>query len=134
MTPERRQAMALITEVMSDLASEYVSPAAKVNIDKLREALALLLAETPEGRQQEIALTFDEWALVKLDADRRMKRNNGHVFITILKTRCQHCGRSPQAKGRCRAWFQTFVGHLDVLLMNLDRERDAGLLSSEARR
>ena len=83
--------------------------------------------------KKDIALTFDEWGLLKLEADRRMKRNNGHSFVTILKTRCQFCGRSPNAKGRCRGWFQTFLWHLDVLMLNLDRERDA-LLKSEVGR
>ncbi len=72
-----------------------------------------------------IKLSFTEWSLAKQLADRRMKANNGHAFITMLKTRCQHCGRSPKAKGRCGGWFHTFLGHLDVILMNLETERAA---------
>jgi len=70
-----------------------------------------------------IALTFDEWGRVKLLADARMKASNGHSFVTILKTRCQHCGRSRKARGNCRGWFQTFLGHVDTILLNLERER-----------
>lgn len=61
--------------------------------------------------------------LAKLTADSRMKAANGHSFETILKTRCVYCWRSPKAKGRCSAWFQTFLRQLDVVMMNLDRER-----------
>lgn len=77
------------------------------------------------SENQTLTLTFEEWGLVKLTADRRMKANNGHAFLTILKTRCQHCGRSPRAKGRCGAWFQTFIGNVDTILLNLDCEREA---------
>ena len=70
-----------------------------------------------------ISLTYDEWGLAKLTADRRMKANNGHSFVTILKTRCQFCHRSVRAKGRCGAWFQTFLFHLDTVLLNLEQER-----------
>lgn len=72
---------------------------------------------------EHIILTFDEWQAAKRLADARMKANNGHSFITILKTRCQFCGRSRRAKGRCGAWFQTFLSHLDTILLNIDRER-----------
>lgn len=70
-------------------------------------------------------LTFVEWTAAKGLADRRMKAKNGHSFITILKTRCQFCGRSPKAKGNCRAWFQTFLSELDTILLNLEHERAA---------
>ena len=43
------------------------------------------------------------------EADKRMKASNGHSYVTILKTRCQYCHRSPGQKGKCRAWFQTFI-------------------------
>ena len=76
-----------------------------------------------EGMKGDISLTMDEWMLVKLTADRRMKASNGHAFMTILKTRCQHCGRSPRAAGRCRGWFMTFLGHLDTILLNIEQER-----------
>lgn len=51
------------------------------------------------------------------EADKRMKVQNGHSFVTILKTRCQYCGRSPDAKGRCRAWFQTFIDNYKAVLI-----------------
>jgi len=69
-------------------------------------------------------MSYDEWALAKLTADRRMKASNGHCFVTILKTRCQFCGRSPRAKGNCRYWFQAFMTQLDTVLFNLPRERE----------
>lgn len=69
-------------------------------------------------------LTADEWMLAKLTADQRMKASNGHSFETILKTRCIYCHRSPKAKGRCGAWFQTFLRQLDMVMMNLERERE----------
>lgn len=72
----------------------------------------------------EIEMSHEEWMQAKLTADQRMKANNGHSFVTILKTRCQFCGRSRKAKGRCGQWFQTFLWHLDVILMNLERERE----------
>jgi hypothetical protein len=74
-----------------------------------------------------ISLTFSEWERAKVLADERMKASNGHAFMTILKTRCQHCGRSRNARGRCGAWFQTYLGHLDTILLNLDVERAGGL-------
>ena len=64
-----------------------------------------------------ISLTFGEWEGAKAVADASMKANNGHLFIVTLKTRCQFCGRSPRARGRCRHWFQTFLAHLDTALL-----------------
>ena len=74
-------------------------------------------------RKKFISLTFDEWEQAKRLADQQMKETNGHSFVTILKTRCRFCGRSQNAKGRCGAWFQTFLSRLDTILLNLDRER-----------
>lgn len=73
--------------------------------------------------RESITLTFDEWGLAKLAADARMKQNNGHYFVVTLKTRCQYCGRSPKARGKCGAWFQTFIAHLDTVLLNIEAER-----------
>lgn len=70
----------------------------------------------------DISLTHDEWMRAKLLADKRMKASNGHYFVHMLKARCQYCGRSPRVKTRCGGWFQTFMGHLDTILLNLDRE------------
>lgn len=50
--------------------------------------------------------TFDKYLK---EADDLMKQSNGHYFITILKTRCQYCGKSPKVKTRCGKWFQTFT-------------------------
>jgi hypothetical protein len=50
------------------------------------------------------------------EADRRMKANNGHSFLTVLKTRCQYCNRSPSVKTRCGGWFQTFLDCLSTVL------------------
>lgn len=50
------------------------------------------------------------------EADRRLKVKDGHSYLTILKTRCQYCGRSPKQKGRCAGWFQTFLDQLDSVL------------------
>lgn len=55
------------------------------------------------------------------EADKRMKRNDGHSYVQILKVRCQHCNRSPSQKGKCAGWFQTFLDHLSTVL----RERGA---------
>jgi len=51
------------------------------------------------------------------NADKRMKENNGHRFIQILKIRCEYCNRSPKQKGRCRYWYQTlFTFAIEELL------------------
>lgn len=57
-------------------------------------------------------MSFAEYQDACRRADEAMKRNNGHVFVIILKTRCQWCGRSEKAKGRCSGWFGTFLYHL----------------------
>lgn len=57
-------------------------------------------------------ITREEYDDACKRADEKMKVNNGHSFITILKTRCQYCGRSPRAKGKCRGWFMTFINLL----------------------
>ena len=50
------------------------------------------------------------------EADTRMKSSDGHSYITLLKTRCQYCGRSPNQRGRCMAWFRTFIDHFKAVL------------------
>jgi len=50
------------------------------------------------------------------EADKRMKASDGHSYVTILKTRCLYCGRSPEQKGRCRSWFQTFIDSYKTVL------------------
>lgn len=69
--------------------------------------------------KKEINLTWEQWEAAKIEADRRMKEENGHSFETILKTRSTYCRRSPRAKGKCGAWFQTFIRQLDNILLNL---------------
>lgn len=62
------------------------------------------------------ALTYQEYRECLEETDRRMKATNGHEYIHMLKTRCQHCGASPKVKTRCRGWFQTFVNILGIVL------------------
>ena len=50
------------------------------------------------------------------EVDAVMKRTNGHQFMHALKTRCMWCNRSPNAKGRCSAWFNTFLFQLSGFL------------------
>lgn len=50
------------------------------------------------------------------EADRRMKRTQGHSYFQILKVRCQYCSRSPRQKGKCAGWFQTFLDQLSIVL------------------
>jgi hypothetical protein len=61
-------------------------------------------------------IDLDDWDAVLKEADERMKRTDGHSYLTILKTRCQACGRSPKQKGICRFWFRrSFEMILEVL-------------------
>jgi hypothetical protein len=73
---------------------------------------------TDAVNQLPLLMTFGEFQAMKAEADKRMKASNGHYFVTILKTRCQFCGRSPKARGLCGFWFQTFLFELDSLLLN----------------
>lgn len=57
-------------------------------------------------------MTFERYMELCKEADAAMKERNGHQFVHILKTRCDHCGRSPKAKGRCAGWFQTSINIL----------------------
>jgi hypothetical protein len=79
--------------------------------------------------------TLDEWKRATLRADALMKQNNGHSFMTILKTRCQYCGRSRNARGKCPAWASVLVSNILFVLMNKDIElspaADAVGLSAE---
>jgi len=62
------------------------------------------------------AFTYEAYRAALEEADKRMKASNGHQYVTILKTRCMNCGRSPRVKTRCGGWFQTFVNDLGVVL------------------
>lgn len=61
-------------------------------------------------------MNHNEWTAYTIEADRRMKANNGHRFVTILKTRCDMCGRKPGVKTRCSGWFQSYLQHLAEVL------------------
>lgn len=50
--------------------------------------------------------TFDKYLK---EADDLAKASNGHYFTIMFKLRCQHCGKSPNVKTRCREWLQTFT-------------------------
>lgn len=63
-----------------------------------------------------MAFTYSEYLKYLEEADKRMKASNGHQFITILKTRCQYCGKSPKVKTKCGGWFQTFISELGSVL------------------
>lgn len=65
-----------------------------------------------------LELTMADFKKAEAVADKIMKESNGHAFETILKTRCQFCGSSPKAKGRCGQWFQSFLYFLDYVLIN----------------
>lgn len=71
--------------------------------------------------------------LAKMTADARMKASNGHSFLISLKTRCQYCGRSRNAKGICRHWFQTYLNQLDTILFNLEQEREMWRMAPKER-
>jgi hypothetical protein len=62
------------------------------------------------------AFSYETYRSALEEADTRMKASNGHEYLTILKTRCMHCGRSPRVKTRCGGWFQTFVNMLGHVL------------------
>jgi len=57
-------------------------------------------------------IKLQAWQELCQRADKRMKESNGHQFMTILKTRCQYCGRSPKQKGKCPAWLNTYMQRL----------------------
>lgn len=76
-----------------------------------------VMTDQPRTDDGKLTLTWEQWEAAKRLADERTKANNGHSFVTILKTRCQFCGRSPKQKGRCGAWFQTFLSQLDTILL-----------------
>lgn len=57
-------------------------------------------------------MTREQFEMKCRAADVRMKRNDGHSYVTILKTRCIRCGRSPKQAGKCPKWFDTFCEEL----------------------
>jgi hypothetical protein len=68
------------------------------------------------GAHGSAALTYEQYQDCLKEADERMKANNGHQYLHILKTRCMNCGRSPKVKTRCGGWFNTFVNILGCIL------------------
>ncbi len=72
-------------------------------------------------------MNYQDYINAVEEADRRMKAKNGHQYVTILKTRCEHCGASPKRKTRCPGWFQTWVNLLGVVL------QEKGVIQAEAR-
>lgn len=81
------------------------------------------------GKRKEhtkLELTLSEFKYAEELADKIMKETNGHSYVTILKTRCQFCGRSPRQKGKCGAWFQTFLFQLDRVLLNKEYLKERG--------
>lgn len=76
-----------------------------------------------EARQRvQVTFTLEEWDRIVKRADVLMKQSNGHSFVISLKTRCQYCGRSPRARGKCPAWPTTFAARILFVLMNKDQE------------
>ncbi len=61
-------------------------------------------------------MNYAEYRDALTEADKRTKEHNGHEFVHILKTRCQHCGKSPRVATKCGGWFQTFVNQLGYVL------------------
>lgn len=59
---------------------------------------------------------FLEKALIK--ADKLTKANNGHDYVTTLKTICQSCGHKESYKKRCPNWFSTFINKLKFVYLN----------------
>ena len=69
---------------------------------------------------KEHRFTIEEWYKALKIADEIMKKNNGHQYAKILKTRCELCGRSPKQKGICKHWQITLINKLLFVLMNKD--------------
>jgi hypothetical protein len=57
-------------------------------------------------------MTWCRWQELLQAADVEMKKTRGHSYIHVLKTRCEHCGRSPKQRGECVRWLDTFLSHL----------------------
>lgn len=62
-------------------------------------------------------VTIKEWDEIEVEADRRMRLTNGHLF-TAINLRCKHCNRKPenQHTSQCQLWFQTYRWHLRMVL------------------
>jgi len=64
-------------------------------------------------------MTHQEYKQILKEIDLKVKETNGHNYITMLKTRCQNCGRSPKAKGKCGAWLNYFMSLFELKLRGL---------------
>ncbi len=73
-------------------------------------------------KEEVISFTLDEWDRALKRADEIIKRTNGHEYVTILKTRCQLCGKSPKQKGVCSQWQISLINRLLFVLMNKETE------------
>lgn len=62
-------------------------------------------------------LTRKAFRLALIEADFDMKQTNGHSFLTVLKTRCVYCRKSPKVKTKCGRWFDTFNDCLERRLI-----------------
>lgn len=71
--------------------------------------VAALESRLEQAERGILGMVPKQMAALYADADKQMKRTDGHSFVTMLKTRCRYCGRSPAQKGRCPDWFLTFL-------------------------
>lgn len=87
--------------------------------DELEHEVAKTIQSTQDKVRSEERSKFGENIYdVFKKADEMMKKSNGHFFEKILKTRCVYCGRSPKVKTKCGSWFQTFLKHVQFVLLN----------------
>lgn len=62
-------------------------------------------------------IDYKDWKIILLEIDSEIKKDNGHLYIHMLKTRCQYCGRSPKQRGKCPFWFNNFLDALYARLL-----------------
>lgn len=58
-----------------------------------------------------------QWIKFINEADERTNDTKGHMFETILKTRCRWCRRTPNVKTTCGHWFATYLSNLEMILL-----------------
>lgn len=59
------------------------------------------------------------WDRLCVEADTKMKEDDGHTFVQMLKVRCIRCGRSPKQKGKCPYWLNRYM---DILHTKVNAE------------
>lgn len=64
-------------------------------------------------------MTHKEYKELLAKIDKQVKETNGHNYLTILKTKCQNCGRTQKQKGMCPAWLNYFMNLLEEEFMKL---------------